>query len=156
LPPLIGGFCTLIGGIAALVVFLPRPIVFPPSAPVDPNNVMSASFDISNAGYIPLDDVSIRIESKFKPNGAPIFDVRVVYSAWDHHYLGLDDRITINPENRLGGNIIKADIAVSVSYLPWIIPIRRERMFRFIAMDDGTGRTYWRSWPLDEPAPKPK
>jgi hypothetical protein len=158
---------TLIGIPAFVLTVVPRVSVSSPSAPLDANNVLSVSFDISNTGYVPLNDVSAKlaaghisapnggglIESRLKPNGVPYFDVYFPILPGQHHHLGIDERFTINPESQLGGYIDKADIAIVVSYQPWIIPITSEKRFRFLAVKDGQGRTYWRSWPIDEPAP---
>ncbi len=158
---------TLVGLPAFVLTVLPRVSVSAPSAPLDPNNILSVSFDISNSGYIPLDDVSAKlgaghigapgepgIHSRLKPNGVPYFDVYFPIIQNQHHHLGLDERFTINPESQLGGYIRNADIAVIVSYQLWFVPWHTEKPFRFIAQPDGQGKVYWRSWPVDEPAPE--
>jgi hypothetical protein len=157
---------TLLGLAVGALALLPRISVSPPSSQVDPNNVLSVSFDISNTGYIPLEDVSAKlaagdigapnapgIHAKRKPNGAPEFWVYFPIIQNQHHYLGLDERFTINPESQMGGFVSQADIAVIVSYQPWFIPWRREKSFRFFAKPDRQGKVYWRSWPIDEIAP---
>ncbi len=163
---LVFGLATLLGGFAAAVTFLPRVSVAIPSAAVDPNNVMSCSFEISNIGYVPLEDVSVKLAAAYisgtasdgplperlKSDGSPNFGIVINLRDSVHHYVGLDDRFTVNPENNLIG-VKTADVAFVVSYSPWIIPMRREKMFRFIAKKDARGHTYWRSWPVNEPAP---
>jgi hypothetical protein len=164
------GFATLLGIPAFVLMVLPRVYVPTPSGPVDPNNVLSVSSEISNTGYVPLNDVSASMVAgeihgpeggasmvgKLKPNGAPAFNIHFPIQKNQHHYLGLDGKFTINPENQLSGAIESADIAIVVSYEPWFIPIKREKMFRFVAKKDARGRIYWRSWPIDEPAPVDK
>jgi hypothetical protein len=153
------------------MVFAPRVVVSPPLQPVDPNNVLSASFDISNVGYVPLEDVGITVAiirasfpgpppikwvTKMKPNGQPDFlhsGLHFVDPTWQHHSLGLDERLTINPESQISGIANEADMAVIVSYRPWMIPMHQKKPFRFVATKDGSGKTYWRSWPINEPAP---
>jgi hypothetical protein len=160
------GAATLIGGVGALVVFLPRVLVASPSAAVDPSNVMSSSFEISNTGYVPLEDMSVKLAAAYisgtaidgaipealKSDGSPNFGIGIGLRNSEHHYLGLDDHFTVNPENNLIG-VKTADVVFNVSYRPWIIPMRREKLFRFIAKKDARGNTYWRSWPLNEAAP---
>ncbi len=156
---------TLLGGLAVVV---PRVAVSPPSAPVDPSNILSASFDIVNTGFLPLKDVGISvyvlslsapgtlrpltIEGTQNSDGGQNF-LHFVNPTWQHHELGLDERLTINPESQIRGSVTTADMALGVSYKPWLIPIRLEKRFRFVAMKDGVGSIYWRSWPLNEPAP---
>lgn len=94
------------------------------------------------------------IHAERKPNGVPHFWVYVPIIQNQHFHLGLDERFTINPESQMGGFVRNADIAVIVSYEPWFIPWHREKQFRFIAKPDGQGKIYWRSWPIDEPAPE--
>jgi hypothetical protein len=160
------GFATLIGIPAFVLSVLPRVSVFLPSTQVDPNNVLSVSFEISNTGSIPLNDASAKLaigdigegndpgmHRTKKPNGVPYFDLYFPIEPDQHHHLGLDERFTINPESQLGGYVRSADIEIVVTYQPWIIPIHREKRFRFVAIKDRQGNTYWRSWPSDEPAP---
>jgi len=54
--PSILAICTVLGSALSLVVFLPRPTVLPPSVPLDQADQFSVSFDITNSGYIPLED----------------------------------------------------------------------------------------------------
>ncbi len=53
--------CTLAGGFA----FSPRVSVSAPSAQSQKNNVLSASFEISNTGYISLGDIAIGVAPDF-------------------------------------------------------------------------------------------
>jgi hypothetical protein len=160
------GFATLIGIPAFVLTVLPRIAVSPPSSPVDPNNVLSVSFEVSNSGLIPLNDVSAKMaigdigegndpgmHGRRTPNGVPYFDIYFPIEPDQHHRLGLDERFTINPESQLGGYVRSADIEIVASYEPWIIPIHREKRYRFVAIKDLQGNTYWRSWPTDEPPP---
>jgi hypothetical protein len=161
-------FATLIGIPAFALMVLPRVSVSVPSAQVDPNNVLSVSFDISNTGYIPLNDIALgvapalidsgaasggKIVGTLKPNGVPDFEHVINFQGWQHHNLSLDERITFDLASVIKGTISKADIAVVISYTPWIVPLRREKRFRFVTMTSETGMTEWRSWPLDEIAP---
>jgi hypothetical protein len=159
----------IVASLLAFVALIPRVSVPVPSAAADPNNILSSSFEITNTGHVPLNDVSVKIAAGYiystktgngihgilKGNGAPKFNITFELKSAQHHHLGLDDKITINPESNLTGFVDQADIAIIVEYQPWVIPIRREKYFRFIAMKDWQGNTYWRSWPVDEPAPNP-
>jgi hypothetical protein len=162
--PVIFGLCTVLGFSVSLVVFLPRPTVSPPSVPFDKNDKFSVSFNISNNGYIPLEDCTAMLgigqilgrDVPFDPSFMPTFKSRFVMPAWQHHYLGMDDRFTVILSDLLRANVQSADIAIIVSYKPWFFPLHREKIFRFVTFK-GTGASqYWRSWPVDEPLVVPK
>lgn len=155
--------CTII---SALVVFVPRPVVSAPSAPADSNNVLSCSFEVSNAGYIPLYDVSFGVAPNFirgpgpgavlgtpTPTGVPDFEHYLTSPVWQHHNLGLDERITMDVGSVIKGSIDRADIAIVVVYAPWFMPVHRKKLFRFVTVKDAKGKSAWRSWPLGEPTP---
>jgi hypothetical protein len=145
-------------GIAALVL-LPR-VVVDSSVPVDPSNPLSSSFTIINTGYIPLRDINISIgigqivtePAQIDPNFIPSFKSRLIRPEWMHHRLYMDDRFTITigdifslgPSIRLSG----ADIAIVVSYNPWFIPIKKEKILRYVTKKQTDGRLYWYSRPL--------
>ncbi|MGB9145673.1 MAG: hypothetical protein WCC14_07620, partial [Acidobacteriaceae bacterium] len=71
------------------------------------------------------------------------------------HHLGIDQRITFSPATtiHLPVPIKEADMVLVVHYRPWIIPIRMDGKFRFVARKDSAGNVYWRSWPTNEPPP---
>ncbi|MFZ0589754.1 MAG: hypothetical protein WAM39_04690, partial [Bryobacteraceae bacterium] len=147
----------LVGG---LVVFLPRPTVSAPSAPVNGVDQASVSFDISNNGLISLDDVGIAIGlgiatsgTKGKIIGTPDFKVVMRKTAWQHQHLGMDDRFTIVLSDIISGGVVSADIAVIVRYRPWVLPLRREKIYRFVTYPQINGENHWRSFPLDAPRP---
>jgi hypothetical protein len=113
-----------------------------------------------------LEDVSVKLATAYmggtaidgaipeglKSDGSPNFGIVIGLRNSEHHYLGLDDHFTVNPESNLIG-VKTADVVFIISYRPWIIPMRGEKLFRFIAKKDARGNTYWRSWPVNEPAP---
>lgn len=165
---LISLVATLCGLAVGALTLLPRVIVSPPSPQVDSNNVLSVSFDVSNAGYIPLNDVDLGfapvlmdgpgmpgITGQLKPDGTPDFTYSIYLPGSRGHHLGLDERITFDLASlvRVNGTINRADIGIVISYLPWRIPIHRRKVFRFVTVKDYKGRINWRSWPLDELAP---
>lgn len=152
----------IVGFAAAVVVFLPRPMVSPPSVPFDSNNRFSVSFDISNNGYIPIEDCTVLLGigqiqfnnfTQYDPLSIPTFATRIVISDWQNHRLNMDDRITLTPADIFKGDVKYADIAIIVSYKPWFLPFRREKMFRFVTLKQADNLTYWRSWPVGEPLP---
>jgi len=158
--PLIIGICTFVGFVASIVVFLPRPMVSPPSVPFVTNDPFSVTFDICNNGFVPLYDCDASFgvgqiagkSRKLDPSFIPTFESRFVMPAWKHHKLRMDERFTIVLSD-LMKNVGSADIAIIVSYNPWFIPIRREKIFRFVTFKQSGEIFYWRSWPVGEPLP---
>lgn len=157
---IIVGIVGLVGFVAAIVVFLPRPTVSPPSIPFIPNDPFSVTFDVYNNGLIPLNncDISFGVgqitgkNSKLDPLFIPTFESRFIMPAWKNHDLGIDERFTIVLSD-LMKNVDSADIAIIVSYNPWFLPIRREKIFRFITLNKGNDVCFWRSLPIGEPLP---
>jgi hypothetical protein len=157
------GLCTLLGGIVAVLALLPRPVVSSPSVPFDPRNALSVSFDISNSNFVPLRDVSayLGLGQLVGGKGSLLSDEppsvgygsRFTNPEWQHHNLGMDERFTINLESMFR-NMGAADIAIVVSYRPWLLPITKEKIFRFVTGKRSDGVTYWRSWPVGEKLPK--
>lgn len=151
------GICTLVGG---AVVFLPRPTVLSPTVPFDNNNSFSVSFDISNNGYIPLEDCGISLgvgqiagkDAHLDPSLIPSFQSRFIMPKYQHHRLGMDERFTFVASDIIG-NAGAADIAIIVTYKPWFLPLRREKIFRFVTLKQSDKQLFWRSWPVDEPLP---
>jgi hypothetical protein len=151
------GPATILGGIAAILVFLPR-VTVSASDPPDPANPMSAAFTITNTNFIPLRSVDaalgigqiMTLPAEPDPNFLPSFESRIDMPGWKGHDLDMDERFTMTPSDlfklspgALGG----ADIAIVVSYKPWILPWRREKVFRFIAKRQTNGQFYWYSLP---------
>ena len=152
---------TLLGGLAALLTFLPRPTVSPPSTPFDIKNPFSVSFDISNSGYIPLEDCTALLgvgeiangpDARLNPSFIPSFKSRFVMPSWKNHDLGEDERFTIVLTDLIS-KATAADIAIIVTYKPWFLPWKREKAFRFITQEQSNGQLYWRSWPMGEKIP---
>ena len=155
------GLATLLGGIVALLTLLPR-VSVTPSDPVDPINPFSASFTITNNGFVPLSSVDALLgigqvataPALLDPNFVPNFESRIVRPEWKNHNLKVDESFTITPADifglapgdRLGG----ADIAIVVSFKIWIIPIKREKIYRFIARKQTNEQFYWYSIPVEE------
>jgi hypothetical protein len=159
--PLVLGLATIVGGLAAALALLPR-VTVTSSDPVDPANPFSASFTITNTGYIPLRSVFIGVgvgqfgghAATFDPSRKPNYWPRVDRPEWKNLNLGLDEKFTITPGDIFGlGNentrLGFADIAVVVSYEPPIIPWRREKVFPLIAHKQTNGQFYWYAKPID-------
>jgi hypothetical protein len=122
---------------------------------------MSVSFTISNANVLPLWDVSASLgvgqingrDRALDPGFVPNFATRLTNPEWQHHNLGMDDSFTVSPESMFR-NAGPADIAIVISYKPWFLPWRREKVFRFVTARRSDGSTYWRAWALGEVAPR--
>ena len=167
---------TVFGGLVGALALLPRVIVSPPSIPIDPRNNLSVSFDITNSSVVPLRDVCAAVAvasidtDKFHvrgyktthgdnggPGTYPDFDnlPRFERPEWKHHSLGMDERFTINIGGLTDfqGQLAAADMAITVTYMPWMLPFHRQKVFRYTAYRDPQGNMYWESWPLREPRP---
>jgi hypothetical protein len=155
--------CTLLGGFAALAVFWPRVVVSNPSIPLDQDDAFSVSLDITNTGYIPLRDVTAIAGLgqicygvvPFDRSFVPTFNSRIGRFHWAHHELAIDGKFTITLEDLIQGRLSgvnAADIAIVVTYKPWVFPVKCEKIFRFVTYRE-KGRLYWRSWPIGGPPP---
>ena len=162
---LISLIATLLGLVLGALSFSPRVVVSSPSGPMAFGNMFDASMDVSNAGFIPLTDVgacliigeivsgptSLRPGFRFYTD--PSKQTRMCRDTWQHHDLDRDNgRFTINLTDMFS-RATGADIAVVVQYYPWFLPWRREKLFRFIAMTNMSGKTDWRAWPFAEARP---
>ncbi len=160
--PLIGlilGTATILGAAIAVLTLIPRPIV-DPSGPVDPSNPFSSSFTITNMSFIPLEGLNVYVglgrvvtePAQMDQNIEPDFKAQLARSEWTNHRLSMDERFTITIGDLFsigdGVRLSGADIAIVVSYHPWIIPLRREKVFRFVTKRQTDGRLYWYSRPL--------
>jgi hypothetical protein len=72
---------------------------------------------------------------------------------WQHHNLSMDERFTINLQEAFPYKVDQADIAVVVTYKPWLFPFTATKRFRFVTYMNGT-QIHWGSWPLGDPQPK--
>ena len=156
------GICSVVGGPAAIVGFLPRIVVSPPSVATPAENVFDISFDIVNSGVISLKHVSAClavgeiVSAPHRLDQGLIFDPdkmsELCRNTWGPHDLEADERFTIKLTD-IASMASEADIAISVRYRPWFLPITQKKIFRFIARKDINGSATWRSWPLSEPGP---
>jgi hypothetical protein len=154
------GLATIVGGLAAALAFLPRVSVVP-SDPVDINNPFSASFTITNMNYIPLREVSVSFNlgqiatapAQYSNNLVSTFNTGFKSPKWKRHTLTMDEKYTITPGDIFtlppSVQISGADIAIAISFRPWILPFTRKKVFRFIAKKQTNGYFYWYSYPLN-------
>ena len=136
-----------------MLTFLPRPTVTVHD-PVDPSNVMSASFDIENGGFIPLRRVGISLairhlkvgDSIFE--GEPAFTSRFFRPEWRGESLRMDEHLTITTSAYID-RATDGYIAIVVEYQPWFLPLHREKVFPFITHRQTNGHLYWFALPAE-------
>ncbi|MGO8952084.1 MAG: hypothetical protein ACLP1W_19250 [Rhodomicrobium sp.] len=154
-----------VGFVAAAVTFLPR-VTVDPEGSLDPSSPYPISFRITNTGIIPLSDVQPilgicefvvdipkrmvdrcngPLQSKLVPFPASIWHVNRL--AMDEKYsIRLDDFLKIASSATFGG----ANISIIIEYRPWILPLHREKEFRFITRLESDGKLSWLSRPVDK------
>jgi len=157
---------TIIGLPSAILFFWPRVMVSAPSTPLDPNEVLSTSFEVSNAGVTPLEHVTVvfslgqvsgkgvrnGVRAKLDRNFIPDFNGGFAMRQYADKTLRADEQFTVILSDFMG-NVESADIALIVQYQPWFLPIDCEKKFRFITYKHWNGIHPWQSWPLDEKLP---
>lgn len=154
---------TILGGAVALLAFLPRPLVTL-SDPVIPGDPWSANVVVSNNNFIPLTDSTLEfgmgqittVGRTPSPSFIPSFKSRILIGSWQHHTIEMDERYSVplaDSPFRFTYPTNFADIALIVSYRPWILPFRREKVFRFVTHKAENGNLYWYSLPLHEVPP---
>ena len=162
---------TIVSGSATVLAFLvlwPR-VNISVSNPIDPENVFSASFVISNTGLVQMNHTNVSIYCGFMkmfggganitnttdhPETAGENGLHFEPPDWQDHSIAPDISITVSPESQIvGWKVPEADILLVISYRPWSLPFRLKKKSRWVAIPDGSGRVYWRSWPANEKAP---
>jgi hypothetical protein len=147
------GLLSIIGGMAALLTFLPRPTVTVHD-PVDPFNVMSASFDIAENGFVPLRRVGTALALRQLNlgntvfEGDPRFGTRFIKPEWRGQTLHMDEHLTVTPSDFFY-RAKDGYIAIVVEYQPWFLPFYREKIFPFITHRQTNGRLYWYALPVE-------
>ena len=150
------------GGTVAAVIYLPG-VTVEPDGPVDPSNPYPISFTISDANFIPLNNVNAYLVVCYAvaapaPLAAPVcqfpYKTRKFKAAWRDQSLSADRQFTIvlddflrfpAPE-KFGG----ADISIVVEYQPWLLPLRQEKEFRFATEPRIDGKLEWVPHSVDE------
>jgi hypothetical protein len=165
---IVWGTVSVVATLLAFLVLWPRVTATIANPPIDPQNVLSASFSISNTGNIPLNHVNISVIVSYlsiAPKNHVIVQMAgpdmgtgkqgldFVNPSWQNHQIDTNESVTISPESQVDVKVSEADIVIRTSYEPWFIPVRLEKRFRFVARKDGSGNIYWRAWPLNETAP---
>lgn len=159
----------VLGVLSAVVTLVPDVSISAPTYPQNSDDFLAASFDVSNAGYWPLEDVNVSIgiaEMKMpgthpitvkkhpNDNGTPNFDLLFTPPDWQHRKLDGHERMTIRPRPLIYGRTVEsADIAITVSFRPMFAPWHRRSRLRFVAKPDSDGMIYWRAWPFDAMPP---
>jgi hypothetical protein len=151
----------LAGGAVAAVMYLPG-VTVDPEGPVNPSNPYPISFTISDANFIPLENVNAYLEICYVVAApAPAMhtcqrpDKTLLFKAdWRNHSLSTDQQFSITLDDflrfaaptKFGG----ADVSIIVEYQPLVFPIRQERTFRFATELGTDGKLYWISRSVDE------
>jgi hypothetical protein len=151
-----------IGLAAAVATFLPR-ITIEPVGQIDPASPYPISFTITNTGIIPLTNVQPGFgiceffsgDPENRPDrcDGPLTSV-LFMPQWlvkrldmdEKHVIRFDDMFNIRPSAKFGF----ANIAVTISYNPWILPWRRNPQFRFITRLERDGKLTWIPRPLEK------
>lgn len=141
---------SLIATLITLFTLWPRPIVTV-SAPVDPSNTMSAQFDVVNGGFVQLRYVGAALALGRIRLGSGIlqgtnFETRLVRPIWRGYTLNMDERFTMTLSD-LFYRASDADIEIVVDYQPWMVPVHRQKTFRFVTHRQTNGRLYWYALP---------
>jgi hypothetical protein len=150
---------SLVGGLGALVTFLPRFSVTAGEI-VDSQNTFSASFTIANLGFIQLRHVQANLGlGAFKSSSLGLLDPKANYtykpelaaSEWAIPRLNMDQTFTFTPDQVFRYTVVndplQADIAIIVSFQPWILPWKQEKLFRFKTYKQTNGNLYWYAVP---------
>jgi hypothetical protein len=147
---------TIAGGVAAILFFYPRPTISD-SEPIEPQFALSASFTVTNNGFIPLEDVNVGLAlGKLVMAGSsantPLEEAKpVTYSTiiehvrWAHHYLPMDDKFTITPSELFHNTSALGfgRIGINVRYKPWFLPFQRNKLFKFRTFTQEDGKIVW-------------
>jgi hypothetical protein len=155
-------FCTLLG----IVVLWPRVSV---EVNNSGNNPSVVSFMESNAGYIPLENVTDAMalcyldfeKMRISGNCAHLGNVRITPPQWKKHRLNIDGKNSLDMRDAFATygspmQVTAGDIAIIVTYQPWIVPITMEKQFHFATKVSNDGRTYWAPSAIDTPTAPPQ
>jgi len=130
------GIAVIVGFVA---IFYPRISVSPASA-LDPQSTSLPPFIISNEGNIPINKVrgmtaikKIELASGKKIVGKDNFSGGVTLSANKASLMNPGEKLTVfSPFEFPNDYVYSADIAISVSYVLPIVPIKMKKVFRFV------------------------
>ena len=94
------------------------------------------------------------MDKKFDGCFIPSFASQIGPSSWHADTIGIDEHFTVllsDFSRATKGMNVRMDIAIVVKYKPWILPIHKQRIFRFVTYAKDNGQYYWRAWPLGMP-----
>lgn len=130
--------CTMLGVAIALLTLLPR-LSISDNSPIDANDPMSARFRIVNDGFVPL----FSVKSFFRVGVLP--NVHFVAPGWETPVLWPTRGFDLYPAKVLTSSSPPecGEISIVVQYIPFGIPIRRERIFRYIGQLGPDKKLYW-------------
>jgi hypothetical protein len=153
------GILTVGGFVLSLLIFVPRPYVVEGKID-DPTRPFRTSFYVSNPGLITLSDVSVgyslcdvRFSDRVSIEGCDETTHRgsvILFTRWSHHTLIMDDRYEVFLDDAMKtspNEITYADIVITVMYQTCLIPITRERRFRFVTRQEDNGYLTWHPMP---------
>ena len=152
----------VLGLTVAILIFWPRPTI-EYAEPVDPENVMSATFTVVNSTFMaPLEHVSVGMgvcDISFAPEFVPsptcnTATVGVVpWPEWSDHYLSSDEKFGISFGRifgiQHGSTFSGADVQVVITYQWWFVPHEFEKHFRFVTKKQSDGKLHWYSQPIE-------
>lgn len=154
-----GGIALVVGFVA---IFYPR-ISVSPSSSLDPQSPLLTPFVISNDGNIDLTDIkymlgmrNIKFVDGREFTGETNFTSRFTGPNNTIAKLSVGEKSTIlsplqfNP----GGAVDFADVAIVVGFKPSFLPIKMEKVFRFITSKGNNGKLNWYAQPLSKDDPK--
>jgi hypothetical protein len=147
------------GIVAALLSLFPR-VSVAVSAPVDPDNAMSALATVTNTGFIPLDSVELWVGignfcTQKAPCSAPAFPSpmrdyrsRMKRRQWlSHPRMEVDEQFTFPLDDIMRaedpGGLVYADLAIIVVYKVPYIHIVQEKTFPLYTRKATSGKLYW-------------
>jgi len=145
----------------AAVVYVPG-VTVDPERPLDPSNPYPISFIISDANFVPLNNVNVYLVICYAvaapapraPVCQPPYKTRKFKAAWRDHSLSgdrqftivLDDFLRFPAPEKFGG----ADLSIVVEYQPWLLPVRQEKEFRFSTEPRTDGKLEWVARSVDD------
>jgi hypothetical protein len=143
------GIGIVLGFLGALYLWLPK-ISVSSSDPIDTSDPSLSYFVVSNDGYSPLHDLTVRpgvkyvYYDKIHLLGSDAYKVEFCgdesvgeLGPWEKHSVAL-------PLPTFGQSpLIDADITVTVYYRPSYWPWRRRSLFRFVTRKKADGHLYW-------------
>jgi hypothetical protein len=150
----VGSIGTVLGLIYAILLFWPQ-ISVEPTATADSSNPLSGYFKITNEQSYPLTVVSIEASLRCAKIGTGndtgpldkcLPSMRSANQRWSKHTLDAHEPYEITPGDRIfitPGGLLYAQMAIFVSYRPWLLPIHREKEFRFETRRLSDGRIEW-------------